>query len=116
MKGRARTIVLGLLVGFVAVSLVTSVWQQVGWQNDIRELFGMESVSPTIWPVILLTTLAVAALILIVSRTLRVLFGKVAGWLGRHLPRRLAWVLGVALCGCVSVPKKRVSSSATCPG
>ena len=21
--------------------------------------------------------------------------GKVAGWLGRHLPRRLAWVLGV---------------------
>ena len=95
LKGRARTILLGALVGFVAVSTVTSVWQQVGWQNDIRELFGMESVSPTIWPVILLTTLAVAALILLVSRSLRVLFGKVAGWLGRHLPRRLAWALGV---------------------
>ena len=71
------------------------VWKQVGWQNDIRELFGMEPISPTSWPVILLTTVAVAALILIVSRSLRVLFGKVAGWLGRHLPRRLAWVLGV---------------------
>ena len=73
----------------------------------------------TLWALIRAThpgpTLAVAALILIVSRTLRVLFGKVAGWLGRHLPRRLAWVLGVALCGCASVPKKRVSSSATRP-
>ena len=55
----------------------------------------MEPVSPTIWPVILLTTVLVAALILIISRSLRVLFGAVAGWLGRHLPRRLAWVLGV---------------------
>ncbi len=75
--------------------VVHGVWSQVGWQNDIRELFGMEPTSPTSWPVILLTTVAVAALVLIVSRSLRVLFGKVAGWLGRHLPRRLAWVLGV---------------------
>ncbi len=96
LRGRARTIVLGILVALVGVAVVQGVWKQVGWQNDIRGLFGMESVTPTIWPVILLTTVAVAALILIVSRSLRVLFGKVAGWLGRHLPRRLAWVLGVS--------------------
>ena len=95
LKGRARTIVLGLLVAFVAWLTIAAVWQQVGWQNDTRELFGMEPVSPRTWPVILLTTVVVAALILIVSRSLRVLFGSVARWLGRHLPRRLAWVLGV---------------------
>lgn len=95
LRGRARTIVVGLLVALVAWMTVQGVWKQVGWQNDIRALFGMEPTSPTSWPVILLTTVAVAALVLIVSRSLRVLFGKVAGWLGRHLPRRLAWVLGV---------------------
>ena len=95
LKGRARTIVLGLLVAFVAWLTIAAVWQQVGWQNDTRELFGMEPVSPRTWPVILLTTVVVAALILIVSRSLRVLFGSVARWLGRHLPPRLAWVLGV---------------------
>ena len=36
---------------------VRAVWQQVGWQNDIRELFGMEPMSPTSWPVILVITL-----------------------------------------------------------
>ncbi len=95
LRGRARTIVLGILVVLIAWMTVQGVWKQVGWQNDIRQLFGMESVSPTVWPVILLTTVAVSALILIVSRSLRVLLGKVAHWLGRHLPRRLAWVLGV---------------------
>ena len=95
LTGRARTIVLGLLVAFVAWLTFRAVWQQVGWQNDTRELFGMEPVSPRTWPVILLTTVVVAALILIVSRSLRVLFGAVARWLGRHLPPRLAWVLGV---------------------
>jgi uncharacterized membrane protein len=95
LRGRARTIVLGILVALVVWMTVMGVWQQVGWQNNIRQLFGMEPTSPTSWPVILLTTVAVAALVLIVSRSLRVLFGKVAGWLGRHLPRRLAWVLGV---------------------
>ncbi len=95
LKGRTRTVVLGIVVVLIAWMTVQAVWKQVGWQNNIRELFGMEPTSPTTWPVILLTTVAVAALILIVSRSLRVLFGKVAGWLGRHLPRRLAWVLGV---------------------
>ena len=96
LRGRARTIVLGILVALIVWMTIQGVWKQVGWQNDIRELFGMEPTSPTSWPVILLTTVAVAALILIVSRSLRVLFAKVGHWLGRRLPRRLAWVLGVS--------------------
>ena len=96
LRGRARTIVLGILVALIVWMTVQGIWKQVGWQNDIRELFGMESVSPTSWPVILLTTIGVAALILVVSRSLRVLFANVGHWLGRRLPRRLAWVLGVS--------------------
>ena len=95
LRGRARTIVLGVLVALIIWMTLQGAWKQVGWQNDIRELFGMEPVSPTSWPVILLTTIGVAALILIVSRSLRVLFANVGHRLGRHLPRRLAWVLGV---------------------
>ncbi len=95
LRGRARRIVLGTLVVLIGVALAQSVWKQVGWQNDIRELFGMPTVTPATWPVILLTTLLVAALILVVSRALRLLFGAVARWLDRRLPRRLSWVLGV---------------------
>ena len=95
-SGRTRNVLLGLVLALVALLTVTSVWQQVGWQNDTRELFGMDSVSPATWPVILAVTLLVAGIILVISRSLRVLFAAVARWLGRHLPRRLAWVLGVA--------------------
>ena len=43
LKGRARTIVLGVLIVLVAWAAVFSAWRQVGWQNEIRTLFGMES-------------------------------------------------------------------------
>jgi uncharacterized membrane protein len=95
-KGRVRTVLVGVLVAFIVLVTVRAVWQQVGWQNDIRALFGMDPVSPTTWLVILAVTVLVSALILIVSRSLRVLFSNVGHWLGRHLPQRLAWVLGVS--------------------
>jgi uncharacterized membrane protein len=94
LRGRARTITLSILIGFIALVTVRAAWQQVGWQNDLRERFGMEPVSPTTWPVIALVTLLVAALLLVVARSLRLLFGTVGRWLARRLPPRLAWVLG----------------------
>jgi uncharacterized membrane protein len=95
LRGRARTITLAVLLGFIGLLTVRAAWQQVGWQNDLRERFGMDPVSPTTWPVIALVTLAVAALLLVVARSLRLLFGTVGRWLARKLPRRLAWVIGV---------------------
>ena len=94
LKGRARTIVLGVLIALVVWAAVFSAWRQVGWQNEIRTTFGMPSVSWTVWPVIIGVALLTAALLLIVSRSLRLLFRTVFGWLGRKLPRRLAVVLG----------------------
>jgi uncharacterized membrane protein len=96
LKGRARTIVLGVLIVLVVWAALFSAWRQVGWQNEIRTMFGMPSVSWTTWPVILGVALLTAVLLLIVSRSLRLLFRTVFGWLGRKLPRRLAIVLGFA--------------------
>ena len=96
LKGRARTIVLGLLVALVVWAVIGGVWRQVGWQNEIRTIFGMPSISFTIWPVILVVALLTAALILAVSRSFRLLFRAVGRWLGTWMPRRLAITLGTA--------------------
>ena len=96
LKGRTRTIVLGALIALVVWAAVFSAWRQVGWQNEIRTMFGMPSVSWTVWPVIIAVALLTAVLLLVVARSLRLLFRTVLGWLGRKLPRRLAIVLGIA--------------------
>lgn len=95
--GRARTITVRVLVGLGLWAAVFGGWRLVGWQNEIRGVYGMEPVSPTVWPVIIVVTFLVANLVLIVARSLRLLFRTVFGFLGRRLPRRLAVVLGSTL-------------------
>lgn len=95
LHGRIRSVTVGVLVVLIAVAVALSVWRQVGWQNEIRTLFGMPSVTWTVWPTILAVAALSAALILVTARALRLLFRTVLRWLGRHLPRRLAVVLGV---------------------
>ena len=45
----AGKVVLGVTLGVVAVVFLVSVWRQVGWQNDVRDLFGMEPIGPSVW-------------------------------------------------------------------
>jgi uncharacterized membrane protein len=96
LTGRTRTIVLDFLVALVVGLALFAAWRQVGWQNEIRALFGIPQVSWTVWPVIIGVALLTAVLLLIVARSLRLLFRTVFGWLGRRLPYRLAVVLGGA--------------------
>ncbi len=84
-------------VGMVVVITVLSVWRQVGWQNDVRELFGMEFISPSIWIPILPVTLLLAGLVLVISRSLRALFPRVASWDARYVPERVSRVIGIAV-------------------
>ena len=83
-------------VAAVAIGLFTvvSVWRHVGWQNDVREIFGEDPISPTVWLVIVPVTLIVAGLILIISRSLRKLFRWVARWLEKVTSQRAARLLG----------------------
>ena len=94
LKGRTRTIVVGIILALIIWTVVFSAWRQVGWQNEIRTTFGMPSISFTVWPQIIGVAAITCVLILIVSRSLRRLFSVVYGWLGRLLPPRLAKVLG----------------------
>lgn len=69
----------------------------VDWQNQVREMFGMPTVGSGVWVMIIAVAVVTAALLLVVGRTLRVIFRKVADALARFLPRRLALTLGASL-------------------
>ena len=89
-----RSVLLTLTVGVVLVLAVLAVWKQVGWQNEIRALYGMEPIGPGGWPLILTVTLFVAAGGLVLTRLTRAAFGGLRRFLGRRLSRELSGLLG----------------------
>lgn len=92
----AKWVRLGLLV-LVGLAVASAIWQYVGWQNEVRQIFGKEATSPLAWPVILLVTVVVGALILVIARSLRRLAVAGTAFLGRFLPPRLAQLISVAV-------------------
>ncbi|MCB0898177.1 MAG: alpha/beta-hydrolase family protein [Actinobacteria bacterium] len=82
---------------FLALTVVSAIWQYVGWQNEVRSIFDKPAISPTAWPVIVLVTVVVAALILIIARSLRKLAVFGTRLLGRILPPRLAQLISVGV-------------------
>jgi uncharacterized membrane protein len=74
--------------------LLISTWRFVGWQNDLRDSFGMERISATIWLTVVPVAVTVSAVILVVGRSLRRVFGFLTRWLSKLFPRRLARLLG----------------------
>jgi len=86
---RAWFVLLGLLV-------VAGMWGFVGWQNDVRDDFGMERITPAIWLTILPVSFLVSAFILIVSRWFLKLLHFLIRWLSKVFPVRLAVFLGGA--------------------
>ena len=97
LVGRARVAVLTVLVGLGQWAALWTGWRLVGWQNEIRQTFGMEPTSPLIWPVVLAVTIAVATLLLLAGRGMRLLARTAVDRLGRRLPHRLSIVLGTTL-------------------
>jgi uncharacterized membrane protein len=96
--GRTRRILVASLLGVIGVGTAVAVWQHVGWQNDVRSNFGMESIGVLVWVEILIATTLFASLLLVIRRSIRRLFRFLASWLNRRLPRRLSRVLsGFAL-------------------
>jgi uncharacterized membrane protein len=93
-RGRARTLLMGGWTSVLTVALTWSVWRHVGWQNEVRALFGVEPSAPTVWLVIIPVTLLVAALLLVLARAVRKLFRSIGRRLEERLPRRVAVLLG----------------------
>ncbi|HET9020970.1 MAG TPA: alpha/beta-hydrolase family protein [Ornithinibacter sp.] len=101
LRGRWRTIVLTTLVGLGQLAALVAGWRQVGWQNEIRALFGMEPTSPVVWPVILVVTGLVAGVLLLLARAVRLVARAAIARFARRLHPRLALVLAIVLLGVV---------------
>ena len=95
--GRVWNVIRWIWFALLAWITVFSMWRFVGWQNDVRDIFGMDRIGPAVWLTILPVTLLVAALILIVVRAFRKLLHFITRWLDKVLPARLARVLGFAV-------------------
>ena len=93
-KGRTRTIVSRVILGVVGLVVVAAMWRHVGWQNELRSLFGMEPVSPIVWLTIIAVGIPVAFVILIIARSLGKLFFFIARWLDKRLSVPLSRLLG----------------------
>lgn len=97
LRGRLRGGVTAVLVGLGLLGVVLNAWRLVGWQNELRQTFGMAPTSPTIWPVIVLVTVLLATALLVLGRSVRLLTRISVRWFGRRLPPRLSRVIGIGL-------------------
>lgn len=96
-KNKARKITFGILIGLVAFAVVSATVQSVGWQNSVRAAFGKESIGVTYIIFSSLLTIVLAAVFLIIGRSIRKLYQIITATVNRLLPRRLSIVVGVFL-------------------
>lgn len=96
-KGKARKITYGILGAIALFTLGSATWQAVGWQNSVRAVFGQDKISITYILFAPLIAIAVAIVVLIISRSIRKLYQFLSTLINKWLPRRLSLVLGFAL-------------------
>lgn len=77
--------------------LVFFMFRALAWQNNVREMVGLEPVSSAHPIQTVLLALLLSAVLLIVLRFLWWLGQLVATWISRAIPRRVGRVIGVAL-------------------
>lgn len=82
----------------VGIALVCS-WLSIGWQNDLRALFGMELLSRSNILVVLVIALITFALFFFAGVVARGSYRRTVRWLGARIPGRVATLLGVLFVG-----------------
>jgi len=85
------------IVVVIAVISAVFVWKQVGWQNDVRSIFGQAPTTPLVWIPIAPVAALVAALLIVIARSIWRLQRLIAGGVQRVLPVRAARVVGVVV-------------------
>ncbi|MCR6711462.1 MAG: alpha/beta-hydrolase family protein [Demequina sp.] len=96
-RGKVRRWTILVLAGLLAVGLGFSIWKYVGWQNESRNLMGMEPLSPLVWPTILIVGALTFWLLLAAGRAFRTLFRWGGNKIDKWLPRRLAVTLNAVV-------------------
>ncbi|MBE2274765.1 MAG: alpha/beta-hydrolase family protein [Rhodobacteraceae bacterium] len=87
-----------LLLGsglLAAVLVLASLWLSLGWQNDLRQAMGLQPERSGRLIVVLAIALAVATVVLLLSRLFLTVARLVEGRASRFLSRPVAWMLGV---------------------
>ncbi|WP_430867222.1 alpha/beta hydrolase [Demequina aurantiaca] len=82
-------VLLGLLIDRIA--------HYTGWQNEVRELFGMPPVSSGVWIMITAIAAITGTVLLLIARTTRVVVRKIAHLLSLLMPPRVAHALSLTL-------------------
>lgn len=94
-RGSIRHGIQGASVGLIALIVVGAIWQFVGWQNEVREVFGYQPIGPSMFLRLVPTMLLIALLLIIIARSIWKLFSVMRIYTLRRVPRRVSIVLGV---------------------
>lgn len=84
------------IIGGIVAAVVTAVMMTLGaaWQNDLRLLMGIEPLGPS-YGLVVVGAVILAAVLLLVGRSVRWLARRLGGWLGRlPIPAPVARVVG----------------------
>lgn len=95
LKGTARKIAVWGGVGFVVFAICSSTIQSIKWQNQLRDVFVMDHIGITFIVFALLLTVVIAAVLIIIGRSIRKLYQITTAAIQRLLPRRVSIALGV---------------------
>ena len=94
LTGRARVIAWRVLAGVAGVGTLIVLGLSLRWENEVRELVGVDRVG--FWHLVLtvLITAVLLALLLGLSRGIRALGGSIGRFIGRFLPAAASTVIG----------------------
>ncbi|WP_066964123.1 alpha/beta-hydrolase family protein [Microbulbifer sp. Q7] len=84
-----------LAAGFCVLLALSFLWQATQWQNSVRALMGLETVSGVRPLTIALVAGLVFLLFLLLGKLFKLLFSFVFGKLAHRVPRRIAGILGL---------------------
>ena len=98
----------------LALLVVAGLWGFVGWQNDVRDDFGMDRTTPAIWLAILPVAIVFWPFILIICRSILKLLHFLIRWLGRRhrTAHRFSRRVGAVVLVEAALPRGSKASSA----
>ncbi|SDL18046.1 Uncharacterized membrane protein [Nocardioides sp. YR527] len=94
LAGRARVIAWRVLAGVAGVGTLVVLGLSLRWENQVRDLVGVDRVG--LWHLVLtvLLTAVLFVLLLGISRGIRALGGTIGRFIGRYLPAAASTVIG----------------------
>lgn len=85
------------LLGLTIIAVPVSLWWGDRWNQNIREVMGMEDPEPWAWGGVVLLTVVVVAILLVISRVIRLAARGIQHLAGRWLGPRVSMAVGGVL-------------------